>query len=75
MFWLFARDACREIGRGVIVMDTTVRPSAEVGHPFGYHSRDEIAQINDQTTGRMVGEAILIGKDSRAGYSLSANMQ
>ena|SRR3990172_8139900 len=55
-FWPFARDACREMGRGVIVVDTTVRPAEGVGHPFGYLSRDGISQIDDEDTSRMVGE-------------------
>jgi len=56
IFWPFARDACREMGRGVIVVDTTVKPTEGGGHPFGYLSGDDSAQINYQDTTRMVGE-------------------
>jgi len=55
-FWPFARYACRELGRGAIVVDTTLQPAEEGGHPFGYLSGDDLAQFNDQDTTRMVME-------------------
>jgi len=54
-FWPFAREACRGMGRGVIVVDTTLQPAEAGGHPFGYLSGVELAQFNDEDTACMVG--------------------
>jgi hypothetical protein len=42
-------------GPGAIVIDTTVQPSPDAGHPMYYMPQDQIAQVGDDDVKRMVG--------------------
>lgn len=55
VFWPVAQQAYEEVGRGAIVVDTTVRPTGE-GHPFGYFSQDMVQEHGNEDTIRMVAE-------------------
>jgi hypothetical protein len=50
-----AQNAYRDLGRGVIVVDTTSRPSGE-GNPFAYSPKEIIEEGDDEDTKRMVNE-------------------
>jgi hypothetical protein len=53
--WPAAQQAYEKHGRGVIVVDTTQRPTGE-GHPFGYFPQSMVEQTGDEDTQRMVRE-------------------
>ena len=55
IFWPAARMGYETVGRGVIMVDTTSRPTGE-GHPFGYLDQAAIEQRVDEDTKRMVRE-------------------
>ena len=48
-----AENAYKELGRGVIVVDTTSRPTGE-GNPFAYFPQEIIEEGDDEDTKRMV---------------------
>jgi hypothetical protein len=50
-----AEKAYKELGRGVIVVDTTSRPTGE-GNPFAYFSQEIIEEGENEDTKRMVNE-------------------
>ena len=52
-FWPLARDAFKDIGRGVIIVDTTSQSTGK-GHPYGYFSKEDIAGFDDEDTNRML---------------------
>jgi hypothetical protein len=53
-FWPFAKDVFQELGRGLIVVDTTSQPTGE-GHPYGYFPRQDIEKAGDEDTTRIMG--------------------
>jgi hypothetical protein len=53
VFWPAARKGHEELGRGVIVVDTTSRPTGE-GHPFGYLPQEKVEETADEDAQRMV---------------------
>jgi len=55
VFWPAAQSAYNEMGRGAIVVDTTVRPTGQ-GHPFGYFPQEMVEQTDDEDVQRMVRE-------------------
>jgi hypothetical protein len=55
-FWTAASTAFQDVGAGAIVVDTTVQPIADSGHPFGYFSQELIEQQANEDTVRMVSE-------------------
>jgi hypothetical protein len=56
LFYLAATAACREAGRGAIVVDVTSRPVPGLGHPFGFVIQEEIERSGDEESKRLVGE-------------------
>ena len=55
VFWFTSNLAYREVGRGAIVVDTTIQmPGA--GHPFGYGPQEGIEEQDDEDAKRMVKE-------------------
>lgn len=73
VFWTAATTAFDEAGRGAIVVDTTVQPIPDVGHPFGYFSQEQVEQQANEDTTRMVTEydpehefvVVLLKRDDR----------
>src|SRR3982751_5057457 len=53
VFWPAARGAFDEVGRGAIVVDTTVHPSEE-GSLFGYFSQQLVMAFGNPDAVRMV---------------------
>ena len=53
IFWPAAQLGYESVGRGAIVVDTTIRPTGE-GHPFGYLDQEAIEQGGDEDTQRLV---------------------
>lgn len=54
VFWPAAKEQYEENGRGAIVVDTTVQPDPDAGHPFGYFPEEVIDEHGDEDTQRMV---------------------
>lgn len=54
VFEVAARLAYAGTGRGAIVIDTTIQPHPEAGHPFAYFSQAQIEEDNDEDIKRMV---------------------
>lgn len=52
-FWPVAREQYRRLGRGAIVVDTTLCPDG-LGHPFAYLPQDGLAEHDDDDLQRMV---------------------
>jgi hypothetical protein len=55
-FWPAAQAQFAAHGRGVIVVDTTVQPDPNAGHPMYYIESAQVAQMDDDDTKRLVGE-------------------
>jgi hypothetical protein len=55
VLWPLARQAYDEIGRGAVVVDTTLS-LAGFGHPFGYFPREMVEEYGNKDTLRMVLE-------------------
>ena len=55
VFWPAAQQGYEELGRGVIVVDTTSRPTGE-GHPFFYLPQEPAERTGDIDLQRMVRE-------------------
>ena len=55
IFWPVAQQAFEEVGRGAIVVDTTIQLEG-AGNPFGYFERGVIEQTADEDTLRMLAE-------------------
>lgn len=51
-----AKEGYNEIGRGALVVDTTVQPIPGGGHPFGYFSQEQINEYDDEDIKRLVKE-------------------
>lgn len=56
VFWPAAQEQYAEQGRGAIVVDTTVQPEGESGHPFTYFDEAKVAETADGDAERMVRE-------------------
>ena len=56
ILWSAAKTAFNDFGRGAIVVDTTSEPIPGAGHPFGYFSRTQLEQHDDEDTKRLVRE-------------------
>lgn len=56
VFQFAAQIAFAGTGRGAIVIDTTIQPLPEGGHPFAYFSQDQIEEDEDEDIKRMVRE-------------------
>ncbi len=56
IFQLAAAMAFEETGRGAIVVDTTIQPLPDAGHPFGYLAQETVQEDLDEDTRRMVQE-------------------
>ena len=56
LFWAVASLAFDDVGRGAIVVDTTLQLIPGQGHPLAYFSQERIEAQNDEDTGRMVAE-------------------
>ena len=54
VFEIAARTAYQETGRGAIVVDTTVQPHPDLGHPFAYFSQEQIEEDEDEDIKRLV---------------------
>jgi len=55
-FWPAAQAQFAAQGRGVVVVDTTVQPLPNAGHPMYYLPQQMAAETGDDETKRMVGE-------------------
>ena len=56
VFWTAARAGFEELGRGAIVVDTTVLPPGASGHPFGFMPQEMVELVGDEDAIRMVAE-------------------
>ena len=56
VFWAVASLAFEDVGRGAIVVDTTLQPIPGQGHPLSYFSQGRIEAQRDEDTKRMVAE-------------------
>ena len=56
VFWPTVTRAYKDLGRGVIIIDTTQQPIPGSGHPFGYFVQEQIEEHGDEDTKRMVRE-------------------
>jgi hypothetical protein len=56
VFSAIASVAFENSGRGAIVVDTTSQAMPGAGHPFGYFSQEQIEELGDEDTSRMVTE-------------------
>lgn len=56
IFQLAAAMSFEDRGRGAIVVDTTIQPLQDTGHPFGYFSQEFVEEDFDDDTRRMVQE-------------------
>ena len=54
LFQIAAKVAFADAGRGAIVVDTTIQPAPDSGHPFGYFGQEQIHEYGDQDIIRMV---------------------
>ena len=55
VLWPAAQQGYETLGRGAVVLDTTLRPTGE-GHAFGYFPREVVEQQGDEDTQRLVRE-------------------
>jgi hypothetical protein len=55
VLWPAAQLGYEAVGRGAVVVDTTIRPTGE-GHPFGYFDQQALEQGADMDTQRLVRE-------------------
>jgi hypothetical protein len=44
------------MGRGALFVDTTIQLAPDAGHPFGYLSQEQVEEVADDDTRRMVKE-------------------
>jgi hypothetical protein len=56
VFSAIASVAFENTGRGAIVVDTTSQAMPGAGHPFGYFSQEQIEELGDEDTSRIVTE-------------------
>ena len=56
LFRAVATTAHEEMGRGVIVVDTTAQPIPDAGHPLGYVPQEQIEAYPDKDITRMASE-------------------
>ncbi len=52
-FWPLARNIFHDVGRGVIVVDTTQQPDGG-GHPFGYLTQENVEKSGEEDTIRIM---------------------
>jgi hypothetical protein len=55
VFWPAAQQQHQTLGRGAIVVDTTLRPTG-AGHPYMYYTQAHVNETHDQDAQRMVRE-------------------
>ncbi len=55
-FWPAAQTQFAAHGRGVVVVDTTVQPDPNAGHPMYYIDSTQVEQTDDEDTQRMLSE-------------------
>jgi len=55
-FWPRAKEHFSAYGRGVIVVDTTVQPDPNAGHPMYYIDSAHIEETDDEDTKRLVAK-------------------
>src|SRR5215213_9223965 len=53
-FWPAAQAQFSAHGRGMIVVDTTVQPDPNAGHPMYYIESTQVEQTDDEDTKRLV---------------------
>lgn len=56
VFWTAATLEFEDAGRGAIVVDTTIQPLPDAGNPFGYFSQEQVEELANEDTKRMVKE-------------------
>ena len=56
VFWAVVSLAFDDVGRGAIVVDTTLQPIPGQGHPLAYFSQEQVQEHGDEDTQRMVTE-------------------
>ena len=56
VFWAVASLSFDDVGRGAIVVDTTLQPIPGQGHPLAYFSQERIEAQRDEDTRRIVAE-------------------
>ena len=56
LFRAVASLAFEDVGRGAIVVDTTIQPIPGEGHPLAYFTQERVQEHGDQDTQRMVSE-------------------
>ena len=56
LFRAVASLAFEDVGRGAIVVDTTIQPIPGEGHPLAYFTQERVEEHGDQDTQRMVTE-------------------
>ena len=54
VFEVAAKVAYEGAGRGAIVVDTTIQPLPDSGHPFAYFSQEQVEEYDDKDITRMV---------------------
>jgi hypothetical protein len=47
VFWLASRLTFDDLGRGAIVVDTTVQPLPDAGHPFAYFAAGQFEEYRE----------------------------
>lgn len=57
-FWPAAQAQFATQGRGVVVVDITVQPERNAGHPMYYVSRELAEQTGDEDVARMLKEYV-----------------
>jgi hypothetical protein len=55
LFWPAAQQQYQALGRGAIVVDTTLRPAGG-GHPFTYYPQEQVDATDEEDLQRMVRE-------------------
>jgi len=55
VFWPLAKNLFKKHGRGAFVVDTTWQPDTDSGHPFGYYTKGQLDE-EDEDVMRMVRE-------------------
>ena len=56
IFWMASSLAFEDVGRGAIVVDATSQPITDASRFFGYFLRDQIEEMGNEDTKRMVAE-------------------
>ena len=56
LFWTTASSSYKEVGRGVIVVDTINQPVHEAGNPYRYSPKELVETNDDEDINRMMVE-------------------